>query len=291
MKQKSVSVLGLGSMGAPIAANLLTSGATVTVWNRTGSTAAPFSERGARVAVTPADAAADIILSVLPDIPQLEALLDAETLAAWRARRARLVIMSTSSPANVRRLADDLARYAITVLDAPMSGGDRGAREGTLSIMVGGAEDDFLAITPVLETIGTTIRHMGAVGTGSLAKLCNQMVVAGTLTALAEAFSLAARCDLNLDHLREILGGGLAASAVLDLKGDKLLHREYSLGGSALNQLKDLRYAYQSADEAGARAPLLSLLEGLFTEVVNRDLGALDHAVVQEIFRDHSTSR
>ena len=291
MKQPSVSVIGLGPMGAPIADNLLAAGTAVTVWNRTASTAAPFGERGARVALTPADAAADIILSVLPDVPQLEALLDAETVRAWGARRARLVIMSTSSPAKVRYLAERLAPHGITVLDAPMSGGDRGARAGTLSIMVGGAESDFDAITPVLNTIGTTIRHLGDVGTGSLAKLCNQMVVAGTLTALAEAFSLAARCDLNLDHLREILHGGLASSAVLDLKGDKLLHREYPLGGSALNQLKDLRYARQSADEAGARAPMLTLLEQLFTEVVDRDLGAQDHAVVQEILRDDDITR
>lgn len=291
MKQKSVSILGLGPMGAPIADNLLAAGTAVTVWNRTASTAVPFRERGAQVALTPADAVADIILSVLPDVPQLEALLDEETVHAWGSRRARLVIMSTSSPANVRRLAERLDQHSITVLDAPMSGGDRGARDGSLSIMVGGAESDFAAIKPVLDVIGTTIRHMGAVGTGSLAKLCNQMVVASTLTALAEAFSLAARYDLNLDHLREILGGGLAASAVLDLKGDKLLLREYPLGGSAINQLKDLRYARQSAVETGARVPLLTLLEKLFTEVIDRDLGLLDHAVVQEIMRDGSTPR
>jgi 2-hydroxy-3-oxopropionate reductase len=278
-------------MGAPIADNLLAAGTAVTVWNRTASTAVPFRERGAQVALTPADAVADIILSVLPDVPQLEALLDEETVHAWGSRRARLVIMSTSSPANVRRLAERLDQHSITVLDAPMSGGDRGARDGSLSIMVGGAESDFAAIKPVLDVIGTTIRHMGAVGTGSLAKLCNQMVVASTLTALAEAFSLAARYDLNLDHLREILGGGLAASAVLDLKGDKLLLREYPLGGSAINQLKDLRYARQSAVETGARVPLLTLLEKLFTEVIDRDLGLLDHAVVQEIMRDGSTPR
>jgi len=290
MKQTTVSVIGLGPMGAPIADNLIASPAAVTVWNRTAATAAPFGERGARVASTPADAAADVILSILPDVPQLEALLDETTLTAWGSRGARLVIMSTTSPAHVRRLAERLEPYSIAVLDAPMSGGDKGAREGSLSIMVGGREADYLEIKPVLESIGTTIRHMGEVGAGSVAKLCNQVVVAGTLAALAEAFSLAARSDLNMDYLAEILGGGLAASAVLDLKGEKLLRREYSLGGSAVNQLKDLRHAHRTADEVGARTPLLSLLEELFSEVVDRDLGARDHAVVQELFRDDTAS-
>jgi 3-hydroxyisobutyrate dehydrogenase-like beta-hydroxyacid dehydrogenase len=284
MKSTTVSAIGLGPMGAPIARNLLAAGVKTTVWNRTASIAVPFAELGATVAATPAEAGADIILSILPDIDQLRALLDEETLEAWGRRGARLIIMSTTSPSKVRQLGADLAPQGIAVLDAPMSGGDRGAREGSLSIMVGGLDADFELVRNVLDIIGGTVRYMGELGAGSMAKLCNQVVVAGTLTSLAEAFSLASRAGLDMDNLAEILGGGLAGSAVLNLKVHKLLEREYSLGGSAVNQLKDLGYARQCAAEIGAFAPVLELLESLFSQVVGSGQGGFDHSVIQELF-------
>ena len=282
----TASVLGLGPMGAPIARNLLAAGYAVTVWNRTAAVSAPFTALGARVAARPADAAADVILSVLPDVDQLAALLDDETIEAWSSTgTAHLVILSTTSPGKVRDLASRLAESGIRVSDAPMSGGDRGARDATLSVMVGAEEADWGVISPILADIASTVVRFGRPGAGSIAKLCNQVVVAGTLTALAEAFGLAEHAGLDPELLARVLAGGLASSAVLDLKGRKLLDHDYSLGGSASNQLKDLRYAEEAARTAGASAPMTELLRTLFQAVEDRGRGGEDHTVVLELYR------
>lgn len=282
----SVSVLGLGPMGTPIARNLLDSGTPTTVWNRTRSRAEPLAADGAILADTVADAAADVVLSVLPDVPQLRVLLDGAALAAFGAARTVLVVTSTTSPEHIRSLAGDLAPHGIRVLDAPMSGGVAGAAAGTLSMMVGGAEEDVAAARPVLEVIGGRITHLGPLGAGALAKLCNQVVVAGTLGALGEALGLARAGGIDPHQLVEVLSGGLAASQVLAQKQDKLLSREYSLGGSTDNQVKDLRYATAAMEQVGMTGRLSPLLLEMFSELVERGAGQDDHAAVQELFLD-----
>lgn len=285
-ERPTVSVIGLGPMGDPIARNLVAAGHDVTVWNRTPAVSAPFKALGARVAERPADAAADVMFSVLPDVDQLVALIDGETLDAWAsAPAARLVVMSTTSPGKIHDLASRLIGSGIRVVDAPMSGGDKGARNASLSIMVGAEDSDWELISPILADIASTVERFGAPGAGSIAKLCNQIVVAGTLTALAEAFSLAEHTGLDPEQLCRVLTGGLASSAVLDLKGRKLLDHEYSLGGSASNQLKDLRYAAEAAQRHDAPAPLTELLTTLFQTVDDRGLGDDDHSVVFELYR------
>ncbi|MGO1769410.1 MAG: NAD(P)-dependent oxidoreductase [Microbacterium sp.] len=277
------AVLGLGPMGAPIARNLLSAGHETQVWNRTAAKAEAIAAEGAEAIADPRDVSAPVILSVLPDVAPLRALLTDEVLDAWRG--SLLVVLSTTSPDQVRELADELAPRGIRVADAPMSGGDRGAREGTLSLMVGASEGDFAELDPVLRAIGRTIVRFGGPGAGSAAKLANQVVVAGTLTALTEALALAEAEGLELDDLVPILEGGLAASAVLSLKRDKLLTGDYALGGSAVNQLKDLAYATRLADAAGAHAPLTELLRSIFASVVDEGRGDEDHSVVLEHFR------
>lgn len=286
-KSTSVSVIGLGPMGAPIAHSLLAAGREVTVWNRTSGVSAPFADRGAIVAAKVVDAAADVILSVLPDIDQLRTLLDDSTLNTWasRARPPRLVVMSTTSPNKVKALADDLANLNIHVADAPMSGGDVGARDKSLSIMVGAYDSDWEIISPILHDIGSTIVRFGRPGAGSVAKLCNQVVVAGTLTSLAEAFGLAEHAGLDLEALDRVFSDGLASSKVLDAKREKLLDHEYSLGGSATNQLKDLRYAISTARHYGAPAPLTQLLASQFQTINDLGRGHEDHSVVLELYR------
>ena len=281
-----VAVLGLGPMGGPIARNLAAAGYPLTVWNRTPAKAQAFAGV-ARTPAEPKQVRADVVLSVLPDIDQLDAVAPDPVLAAWAdGGTSVLAILSTTSPRKVRDLAARAARVGIDVVDAPMSGGDRGAREGTLSIMVGGSDPAFATVAPVLDAIGGRVVHLGPLGTGTVAKLCNQLVVAGTLTALGEALGLASRAGLDEQALLGLFGNGLAGSAVLDLKGQKMPDREYSLGGSALNQLKDLRYAVEVAADLGARTPLLDLATALFAEVVDRGLGGSDHAVVRELFAE-----
>ncbi|MGC0274082.1 NAD(P)-dependent oxidoreductase [Pseudactinotalea sp. Z1739] len=286
--QAPVAVLGLGVMGAPVARNLVGAGYDVTVWNRSPGPASDLESVGATRARTPHDAAAPVVLSVLPDVAQLRTLLfGPEGLLAGLAGldRTRLVVMSTTSPGEVRALAADLDEYDVGVVDAPMSGGDKGAREATMSIMMGGSETDTEAVRPVLETVGGTVLRMGGLGTGSLMKLCNQVIVAGALAATSEALAMAERGGLDLEDAVSILSGGLANSAVLELKQQKFLTGDYSLGGSAANQLKDLRYAMQTFMAEATPSPMTALLTQLFLEVERRGWGEQDHAVVFELFR------
>lgn len=286
---RSVSVLGLGPMGMPIARNLLASGTPTAVWNRTRARAEEIGADSARVADTVADAAAGVVLSVLPDVPQLRSLLDEAALSAFGEARTVLVITSTTSPEQVRALGEDLAPHGIRVLDAPMSGGVAGASAGTLSMMVGGDEADVATVRPVLEVIGGTLTHLGPLGAGALAKLCNQVVVAGTLASLAEAFGLARAGGLDPAQLARVLSSGLAASEVLTQKQAKLLEREYSLGGSTDNQVKDLRYATAAMEQVGVTGRLSPVLLEMFSELVERGAGQDDHAAVQELFLEASS--
>jgi 2-hydroxy-3-oxopropionate reductase len=280
-------VLGLGPMGAPIARNLLKAGYQTTVWNRSKEPLEELDRAGAVIAEEPGDIHADVVLSVLPDVDQLRQVMSQgpRPLAQALKPGTHLLVMSTSSPSKIRLLAEGLRQQGVVVMDAPMSGGDAGAREATLSIMVGGGEADFARVRPVLLAIGSTVLRMGPLGAGSTAKLCNQIVVAGTLAALAESYGLAARAGLDPEGLTEVLEGGLANSAVLRLKKQKILHRDYLPGGSAGNQLKDLRYATESAEQVGVMLPIASAVTALFEEIVQRGEGHLDHSVICELFR------
>ena len=286
MQKPAVTVIGLGPMGHPIAANLLAAGRTVAVWNRTPSRADDLVSAGALRARTLSEAAAPAILSVLPDVHQLQTLLSAEVRRAWSNAGARLVVLSTTGPEAVRGLAADLAPDGITVVDAPVSGGVAGARAATLSIMVGGTEEDVLAVRGILESIGSTVLHLGPLGSGATAKLCNQIVVAGTLASLGEALGLARRSGLDIESLLTVLRGGLANSEVLAQKQENLLARDYPLGGSTDNQVKDLLYARTAADAVKLPARLIPLLLDLFEDAIETGRGQQDHASVQELFLD-----
>ena len=286
MQKPAVTVIGLGPMGHPIAANLLAAGRTVAVWNRTPSRADDLVAAGALRARTLSEAAAPAILSVLPDVHQLQTLLSAEVRRAWSNAGARLVVLSTTGPEAVRGLAADLAPDGITVVDAPVSGGVAGARAATLSIMVGGTEEDVLAVRGILESIGSTVLHLGPLGSGATAKLCNQIVVADTLASLGEALGLARRSGLDIESLLTVLRGGLANSEVLAQKQENLLARDYPLGGSTDNQVKDLLYARTAADAVKLPARLIPLLLDLFEDAIETGRGQQDHASVQELYLD-----
>ncbi|MFK0004793.1 NAD(P)-dependent oxidoreductase [Paenarthrobacter sp. NPDC090522] len=279
----TVGLIGLGPMGAPIAGHIADAGYRLRVWNRTRETAEQLRPH-AEVADGVERLSSRVILSALPDIDHLDRLTPSSVLEQWQHDgTARLIVLSTTSPDKVRALAARVAPFDITVVDAAMSGGDAGATAGTLSLMVGADRETFGDLLPLLRTFATTIENMGPLGTGAAAKLCNQLVVAGTLVSLAEALHLARKSGLSDSQLARVLKGGLASSAVLDLKADKLLGRTYELGGSAVNQLKDLRYAVALGDDVGARLPLARESAALFEEAVNQGLGGHDHAVIQEV--------
>nr|WP_301952451.1 MULTISPECIES: NAD(P)-dependent oxidoreductase [unclassified Rathayibacter] len=278
-------MLGLGPMGAPMARNLL-AGGELTVWNRTASRSAAFAELGAVVAPTPAAAAAEIVLTVLPDLVQVESLLEGGDglLEGWRAAGTVdpvLVVHGTVSPIAVadlaRRLADE---HGVQVVDAPLSGGTVGARDATLSIMVGGAEEAVARVLPVLARLGRTVRHLGSSGAGATAKLCNQIVVAGTVAVVSEALLLARRAGLDPATVVELLQGGLARTAVLEQKSGKWLDEDFAEGGSARNQLKDLRFVAESAAAEGVGLPTTAAVTALFERMIAEGDGDLDHTGV-----------
>jgi len=282
----AVSVLGTGRMGEPIARRLLRDLGSLTVWNRTAPKTAALRDAGARVAATPAEAAAEITLTVLTDLTDVEALLDGPDglLAGWAAsgvRRPVLVIHGTVSPVAVRRLHERLGREGIGLVDAPLSGGVAGAESGALSVMVGGSAADVERAMPVLRLVGETVVIAGGPGAGEVVKACNQVVVAATVTAISEAMLLADANDIDRAALLRVLAGGLASSEIIAQKGNRWIEHDFEGGGSAVNQLKDLRFVAELGAAARIDLPVADTVRGLFARMVDDDLGQLDHTGVE----------
>lgn len=283
-----VGMIGLGSMGMPMARNLLAAGVVdrVSVFGRSPEKLAPAVEAGAERCETPRALAAqsDVLVTVLPDLPQLEALIDGEDgLLAGLSGPLVLVICSTSSPEGVRALArqlDDKSDGQIRVLDAPLSGGTDGAEAGRLSIMVGGEDADLERVRPVLETMGTPVL-LGPLGAGEVAKACNQMVVAATMVALSEATVIAERAGLDVEKLLGCLGGGYAGGRFLESRRQRLIDKDYTPSGIARYMIKDLGFARDEAAQQQVITPQLSALLALYQDLGERGLGELDLTVTQ----------
>jgi 3-hydroxyisobutyrate dehydrogenase-like beta-hydroxyacid dehydrogenase len=280
-----VALCGLGPMGAPIAARILASGRRLTVWNRTAARAEPFAELGAVVAASPSAAAAPVVLTVLPDLAQVEEVLHGERGLAhgWRERGIDdpvLVIHGTTSPSATAAFAVRSAEQGITVVDAPVSGGTVGARDGTLSIMLGGVEERARALLPLLRSYGRVITYFGPPGSGALAKACNQVIVAATVASVSEAVALARSGGIDAADLFPVLEGGLAGSEVIRQKKDNWIEERYADGGSGRNQLKDLGFVRDAADGAGLDLPVADAVRRLFERMVARGDGDLDHTGV-----------
>ncbi|GHC33159.1 2-hydroxy-3-oxopropionate reductase [Kushneria pakistanensis] len=283
-----VGMIGLGSMGMPMAHNLLASGVAgrVSVFGRSPEKLTPVLEAGAERCDTPRALAAqsDVLITVLPDLPQLEALLEGDDgLLAGVSGPLLLVICSTSSPEGVRALARQLnekSQGQMHVLDAPLSGGTDGAEAGTLSIMVGGEAADLDRARPALETMGTPVL-LGPLGAGEVAKACNQMVVAATMVALSEATVIAERAGLDVEKLLGCLGGGYAGGRFLESRKKRLIDKDYTPSGIARYMIKDLGFARDEAAQQQVVTPQLSTLLALYQDLGERGLGELDLTVTQ----------
>jgi 2-hydroxy-3-oxopropionate reductase len=268
-------------MGAPIARNIIAGAVPLTLWNRTVHRAEAIA--GGRVAASPAEAAREVVLTVLPDLPDVERLLDGKNglLAGWKAAGIAnpvLVIHGTVSPVAVAAFAAECQRdHGVTVIDAPLSGGLIGAEEGRLSTMVGGPRHVVEQLTPLFRLYSATVVWFGDTGAGSTVKACNQIVVAATVTALAEAMALAEASGLDLEKVQSVLSGGLANSEVLRQKGQRWIDADFEGGGSAKNQLKDLGFISEVATEAGLTLPVAGSLLTAFQAMVSAGRGDLDH--------------
>lgn len=276
-----VCVLGLGNMGLPVAINLARAGHDVT-----GANIAPVpaaSEAGVAVSTDATEALRDreVVFCLLPDLPYLEPMLP----ALIEGGTTDLVVMSTISPSAVRGLAERLDGQ-VNVMDACMSGGVAKAEDGSMSIMCGADEAMFERVRPLLDVIGGTVELMGPVGAGAVTKACNQMVVAGTLVALAEATLVAKDNGLDAHHVLQVLGAGLAASELLDQKAAKLADEDFSPSGPAKFLVKDLTFATDSA--GGRDLPSLQVSLDLFTGLTEAGLGDDDNSVVLQYLRQIS---
>jgi 2-hydroxy-3-oxopropionate reductase len=286
----TVGFIGLGAMGLPMASHLAEAGLDVLAWNRGRPALDAAVAAGCRAAERPAQVAAGapVVLTMLPDLPQVRDVLGGPDglLTGTDPAMDTLVVMGTVSPVAVRALAEELHPRGITVVDAPVSGGVTGARDATLSIMAGGAEDAVARVRPYLAAMGSTVRRMGDTGAGSLAKACNQLVVAGTLVALAEAVVLGERGGLEPAALLEVLAGGLASSEVLAQKHHHLADGDFAPSGPAHYLHKDLGFVLHSAADARVTLPLSTTVARLYAAVDARGLGDLDNSVVLQLLRD-----
>jgi 2-hydroxy-3-oxopropionate reductase len=290
-----VGVIGLGIMGASMARNLLGAGFPLVVWNRTAARADALVAEGAERAASPREVAerAAITITMLSDSPDVEAVYRAAdgVLAGVTSRgrdrsRSReretpvLVDMSTIAPRVARELAAEAAACGAAMLDAPVSGGDVGARDGTLSIMVGGEAEALDRARPALEALGTRITHVGSSGAGQVVKACNQIVVGLTLEALGEALVLGSKAGVDPQAVVDALGGGLAASRILEVRGPKLLARDFEPGFKLDLHAKDLAIVLETARELDVPLPGAALVAELFEAERGRGRGEADNSTV-----------
>ncbi|WP_090578809.1 NAD(P)-dependent oxidoreductase [Arthrobacter sp. ov407] len=297
MDRKEAGFVGLGLMGAPMAANLLAAGWAVSAWNRSPAALDAFEALGgSRVAAVQALRDQPVIVFMLPDLSDIEAASGA-LLAGWTARPpapgTAVVVMSSVSPSAVQEFGARVVEASggnAVVVDAPVSGGTKGAVDGTLAIMAGASEEDFRRLQPLFRAMGSTVRRLGPLGAGSLAKACNQLIVGTTTAALAEAAELAERSGMDVPALYDVLAGGLAGSRVLDTVGPRLAAKDYEPTGPAKFMHKDLSFVLESAAAAGAAVPMAAAGVELYAALLRQGLGDRDLAVVRQTIANFSDS-
>jgi 3-hydroxyisobutyrate dehydrogenase len=283
-----VGFVGLGTMGGAMAANAARAGFEVRAWNRSPGRAAELGDLAVQVAASPAElaGASDIVITMVSDTPDVEAVLFGENGVAAGARPGALVVdMSTISPSATRDFAARLAEQAIAMLDAPVSGGSEGAKKGTLSIFVGGDPADLERARPVLQSLGTTITHVGPIGAGQAVKAVNQVILAGTYLGVAEGIVLALKSGLDIDQVVGALSGGAAQSWVLANRSGRMKDNDYPLGFKVALHRKDLGIALGMARELGASLPISALCEAIEAGLIGQGHADDDMSAVARSIR------
>jgi 2-hydroxy-3-oxopropionate reductase len=281
-----IGFIGLGVMGRPMARHLASAGHQLTVYNRSRGAIDDLVSAGARAGASPAEVArqSDIVITMLPDTPDVEAVIaGAAGVLEGLSAGAVVIDMSSISPVVTRRLAALVAAAGATMLDAPVSGGEIGAKNATLSIMAGGDPRAFARVQPVLACMGNAERivHIGdEPGSGQICKICNQMAIAGALAGVSEAFALARQAGVDPAKVRQALLGGFAASRVLEVHGERMLTGNYVPGFRTRLYQKDLRIAQETASTLGLSITATSDVTDLVGTLVARGDGDLDYSAV-----------
>ncbi|AHY46596.1 2-hydroxy-3-oxopropionate reductase [Rubrobacter radiotolerans] len=291
--RERVGFVGLGIMGGPMARNLLEAGYAVTVQNRSPEKAERLAgeHEAATFAKTPQEVAerSDVVITMLPDSPDVESAVLGEGGVVKGLREGSLVVdMSTISPVVTERVAAKIREKGAAYLDAPVSGGDVGAIEGTLSIMVGGEAEDFERAKPLFDVLGKTVTHVGPAGAGQVVKAANQVVVALTIEAVSEALVLASRGGVAPEVVLDVLGGGLAANKVMEVKREKLLSHTFEPGFRAELHHKDLGIALAAGREYGVALPVTALVDQMLLAMRQKGWGGEDHSALLRVIEDLS---
>lgn len=277
----TIGFIGLGIMGNPMACHLARAGHTVIGYNRSPGRAAALIDAGGAEADSIAEAVkdADVVAVMVPDSPDVQDVLLSEGGVFAHAQPATLVIdFSSIRPDVTTQLAEEATQRGLRLIDAPVSGGEPGAKNASLSIMVGATDDDFAAAKPILEIVGKTIVHVGPNGAGQTVKAANQLIVAGNIQLLAEAITFLHAYGVDLDAAVEVLGGGLAGSAVLKQKAPKMLAHDFDPGFRIELHHKDMGIVTSAAREAGVVIPLGAVVAQLMASALANGDGSLDHS-------------
>ena len=291
---EKIGFIGLGIMGRPMAQNLIEAGYELVLYTRTKEKAEELAVGRATVADGPKEVAenSDVLITMLPDSPQVEEVVAGEDGVLEGIKEGSLLIdMSTISPVVTRELAAKVRQRGASMLDAPVSGGDTGAKKGTLSIMVGGSEEDFERAKPLFGVMGETVTHVGPSGTGEVVKACNQIVVALTIEAVSEALVLGSKAGVDPAKVIEVLSGGLAGNRVMEAKGENFLEHEFSPGFRLELHRKDLGIALSAGREYGVPLPITAIVDQILEALVAKGSGGKDHSAILTLIEDLAQHR
>ncbi len=279
----AVGFVGLGVMGRPMARRILAAGFPLTVHSRSSTAVAEVVAAGATAGASPAAVAraSDLIIVMVPNTDDLVAVLDApDGILAGAHEGLVIAAMGTHHPTAMPPLAERCAQLGASLLDAPVSGGEVGATEGSLSIMVGGEAAAFERARPVFAAMGRTVVHVGGSGTGQLVKACNQLIVGATIAAVAEGLTLARASGLDPAVVRTALTGGYATSRVLEIHGARMIARDFTPGGRAALHAKDAHIILDTAAQLGLELEVFSVVARMFDRLVAAGGGDLDHSAL-----------
>ncbi|OLC16898.1 MAG: 2-hydroxy-3-oxopropionate reductase [Candidatus Rokubacteria bacterium 13_1_40CM_69_27] len=284
-----VGFIGLGIMGRPMARRLVSAGYPLVVYNRSRGSVDELVAAGAKAAASPRDVAGrcDVLVTMLPNSPDVELVaLGRDGIIEGVRSGLIFVDMSTISPIVSQKVGKALEAKGVRMLDAPVSGGEKGAIEGALSIMVGGDKAIFESVLPIFQAMGKTITHLGPLGSGGFTKLANQIIVAINLTALGEALTLAKKAGLDRELTLKALAGGLAGSKCLDQKAPNYIASSYKPGFKIDLHYKDLGLIMEAARALGVPLPATAVVQELFNALRVKGRGGLDHSAVITLLED-----
>jgi 2-hydroxy-3-oxopropionate reductase len=289
-----VGFIGLGVMGKPMALNLLRGGHEVVAYTRTAAVLDEVAGEGGERGESPADVASrsDVVITMLPVSAVVsEAVLGPSGVLDGAEPGSLLIDMSTIDPSVSRRLAEEGARRGVGVLDAPVSGGDVGAREGTLSIMVGGEAADFERARPIFDVLGKTVVHVGPHGAGQIVKACNQVVVGITYAAVSESLVLGSKAGVDPALILDVLSGGLAANRIMEVRRRNFLEHDFRPGFRVDLHHKDLAIALEAGSENDVALPLTALVQQMFRMLRANSQGGDDHSALLTLVESWAAHR